>query len=622
MFNKLKRFFIGKPLSNEALHDEKLGVGWGLPILSSDAISSVAYAGQEMLMVLIPAIGMLAFGQLTILSSAIIGLLVLLVFSYRQTIQSYPNGGGAYIVSKENLGTIAGVTAGAALSVDYILTVAVSVSSGVEQIASAFSVLKPYSVLLTVGFILIIMLGNLRGIRESSKVFGIPAYLFIFALGSMIVVGFIKVANGFVPTVPEIQKAAEPLTLLLLLKAFSSGCTALTGVEAVSNAVPNFKDPAPKHAKQVLLLLAIIIFVLFGGTSIIANIYRVVPGDKAMLVLIAEEVFGNGSFMYYFLTATTFIILILAANTAYSGFPMLISVVSKDGYAPRQLSLRGDKLAYDNGIIVLSIVSILLVIGFNAKVSSLIGLYAIGVFISFTLSQSGMFIKWLREKGDHWQIKAAVNGFGAIVTSVVVVIIAIAKFSEGAYLVVVLIPVLVVLMLKTKKHYESVRQQLRLAPEEYEIFHTDKKTYNNHIIVPIESVNKSSMRALRYAYTINKEANISAFSVAIDEESAKIIQEKYKKFNIDVPLEVVFSPYREIVEPLLEFIEKREFNIKKGDMVTVILPKFAVKKWWHSLMHNNTIKYIEKQLLKHKHIVVSIMPLQLKDDADVIVEKK
>lgn len=612
--NRLKRFFVGSPLDNNAINDEKYGILWGLPILASDAISSVAYAGQEMLMVLIPAVGILAYKQLSIVSFGIIGLLFILMLSYRQTIENYPNGGGAFIVSKENLGVIAGVTAGSALSIDYILTVAVSVSSGVEQITSAFPVLRQYygSIIISVLLVLLMMVGNLRGIRESSKVFGLPAYAFIFALLAMLVTGFYKFfVLHYVPTAVDLKSTAEPLGLLLLLKAFSSGCTALTGIEAVSNAVPNFKKPATKHAKTVLLLLSLIILVLFGGVSILANIYQVVPGEKAMLILMAQQIFGVG-FMYYFLTATTFIILIMAANTAYSGFPMLISVMAKEGYAPRQLGMRGDRLAYDNGIIVLTVVAIILIIAFKANVSSLIGLYAIGVFISFTLSQAGMFVKWCSDKGKNWQLKAFINGLGALLTSIAVIIIAVEKFNQGAWLVVLLIPIMIFAILKVKRHYTSVYKQLRIKPEEYDKFDMNSKKYNNHIIVPIESINHSSVRALKYAKTISD--NIIAFNVAIDEEAANELRVKYEKLNSGVPLIVQFSPYREIVDPLLKFIASEEYAYKNGDIITVILPQFKVNKWWHNILHNNTEYFIRKQLLKHKHIVVSTIPLQLKND--------
>ena len=621
MFKKIRRVLVGRPLKNEALNEQRLGVTWGLPILSSDAISSVAYAGQDVLVILLPLIGVLAYKQLTYVSFAIIALLFILMFSYRQTIDSYPNGGGAYIVAKENLGIGAGVAAGAALSVDYVLTVAVSISSGIQQFTTAFTSFRPYAVPLAGLMIFLLMLGNLRGLRESSRIFGIPPYLFILGIVAMIVYGVVKVkALGYTPVEPTIQSVGEPITIILMLKAFSGGCTALTGVEAVSNAVPNFKSPSTKYAKLVLLILSLIILALFGGSSVLANLYHVDPrGGNAMLVMIAEQVFGRG-FMYYYIMATTFIILVMAANTAYAGFPMLISIMAKEGYAPRQLSMRGDRLSYDNGIIMLSIFSILLIIGFNADVTKLLGLYAIGVFISFTLSQSGMFMKWFKYKGKNWHYKAAVNGFGAVVTSIVVVIIAFTKFKEGAWMVVILIPVLMLLMFKVKKHYTAVNKQLKMQPEEIANFDINQSVYRNRVIVPIESINRSSIRALRYAKTISN--NISAFTVVIDEADAARIKEKFEMLNTGIPLIVKYSPFRRVVDPLLQFIESAEYDYQTGDMITVILPQFAVKKWWHRALHNNTRYYVEKELLKHKHIVVSVMPLQLKDDDYVLNNKK
>ena len=605
-------------MKTSALKGEKLGILWGLPILSSDAISSVAYAGQEILLVLIPAVGVAAYAQMSVLSWCIIGLLMILMISYRQTIDSYPSGGGAFIVAKENLGNIAGMVAGAALAVDYILTVAVSVSSGVEQITSAFKDLRPYSVTIAVILVLVLMVGNLRGIRESSKFFGVPAYAFIIGILALIIGGAFKLANGYVPSEPDYAKPLGTITMLLMLKAFASGCTALTGVEAVSNAVPNFKDPSTKYAKTVLLLLAMIILVLFGGTSVIANYYHVIPGENgAMLILIAEEIFGH-TFFFYYITATTFMILILAANTAYSGFPMLIAVMAKEKYAPQQLSMRGDKLSYDNGILVLSIVSILLIVVFKANVTSLIGLYAIGVFISFTLSQTGMFIKWKREKSSNWHYKAAINGFGAVLTSIVVVIIAFAKFKEGSWIVIILIPVLVFLQKKIYTHYVAVREQLKIKGSEYEEVDFCELEYRNKIIVPIESVNKASVRALRYAKTICDE--VVAFTVVLSDEEAWEMQEKYNKLNTNIPLVIKLSPYRKVVEPLLRYIESSEYDHEPGDMITVLLSSFVVKKWWHRLLHGNTRKYIEKKLLTHKHIVVSTMPLQLKDDKEISMQ--
>lgn len=622
MLQRTKRFLIGKPLKTSALKGEKLGVVWGLPILSSDAISSVAYAGQEMLIVLIPAIGVLAYSQITILSGCIIGLLFLLMISYRQTIDCYPGGGGAFVVAKENIGVTAGMVAGAALAVDYILTVAVSISSGVEQVTSAFGFMKPYAVVFAVAMVILLMIGNLRGIRESSKLFGIPAYAFIVGILALIVFGTFKLMTGFEPPKPNLDPI-EPLktiSILIMLKAFASGCTALTGIEAVSNAVPNFKDPAPKHAKTVLLLLSMIILVLFGGTAILATHYQVVPGDNgAMLILMAQEIFGK-TFMYYYITATTFIILILAANTAYAGFPMLIAVMSKENFAPKQLSRRGDKLSFDNGIVVLSLISILLIVAFKANVSHLIGLYAIGVFISFTLSQSGMFLRWRRLKEKNWHWKAAVNGTGAVVTGIVVCVIAVAKFTEGSWIVVVLIPVMVFLINKVYIHYMATKEQLKLSEAELSELDFSKKSYTNRIIVPIENINRASVRALRYANMICD--NVTAFHVSVDEEGAKSIQDDFAKLNTNIPLVVKLSPYRKVVEPLMRFIESAEYDYEEGDMITVLMADIEPHKGWQNILHSRTRLYVERKLLKHKHIVVSAMPLQLRDDKYFLKFKK
>lgn len=623
MSRNLKRFIIGRPLKNEDLGDEKYNVLWGLPILASDALSSVAYASEEILLVLIPVIGALAYPNLTYIAGAIIALVIILAFSYRQTIQNYPNGGGAYIVAKENLGIYAGVTAGAALSVDYILTVAVSVSSGVAQITSAFPKLAPYTVPICIGTILLLMIGNLRGIRESAKIFSLPAYAFIFAVLAMLVCGFIKLRGGYEPPVPEALATGGPfgpVTIFLLLRAFSNGCSALTGVEAVSNAVPNFKEPSTKHAKTVMSLLALLVIVLFGGTTLLASNFHAVPNHgKTVIIQIAEQIFDHG-FMFYYVMTSTFVILAMAANTAYSGFPLLVSVIAKEGYAPRQLSMRGDRLSFSNGIILLSVVSSLLIIIFNANVSHLIGLYAIGVFISFTLSQSGMFMRWIKKREGNWVPKAIINGFGALITAIVVVIIAFTKFSEGAWIVVFLIPILITMMVKVKKHYKAVSQQLRLSNEELATIDIPHDTYRNRVIVPIESINKASIRALRYARTISQ--NVVAFNVSIDEESGEKLKSKYAFLKTDIPLIVKYSPFRKVVEPLLKFIESEEYDYQKGDMITVILPQFTVKSWWHTILHNHSRVFIERELMKHKHIVVSTMPLQLKSDDLVLGKSK
>ena len=620
----IKRFLIGKPLKNEELKGEKLNVLWGLPLLSSDAISSVAYAGQEILLVLLPVLGMLAFRQMAYISFAIIVLLAILTLSYIQTIESYPNGGGAFIVAKENIGLIAGVTAGSALSIGYILTVAVSIASGVDQIASAFPVLKPYTIYMCVLLILFMTLGNLRGIKESAKIFSLPTYLFIFSIIAMLIVGLIKILNGYVPEPIAITKTSvEPLSqsvyLFLILKAFTNGCAALTGVEAVSNAVPSFKKPSVRNAKKVLILLSTFVLIVFGGTSIIANFYPVDPSKGALLIQIAELVFGR-NLAFYIITALSFLILVLAANTAYVGFPNLISVMAKEGYVPKQLNMRGDRLSFSNGIIVLSVISILLIIVFKADVTSLIGLYAIGVFISFTLSQTGMLFKWVKGKGNNWISKSIINGFGAFVTFLIVIVIAITKFAQGAWIVVIIIPIMIFAMLKIKKHYNAIVKQLKMTPEELSDVHIKHNVYRNRVIVPIESINKASIRALRYAATISD--NVVAFNVSIDEEQAKKVSERFKLLDSDIQLIIKYSPFRRVVDPLLKFIDSTEYDYQKGDIITVILPQFVVRSWWNKILHNQTRVFIERELMKHyKHIVVSTMPLQLKDDDQVIKTK-
>ncbi len=618
MFQWIKKVLIGRPLRNEAIHGEKYKVLWGLPILASDSISSVGYAGEEILIALVPVIGALSFMYLTYISLAIIALLVILTFSYSQTISAYTGGGGAYIVASDNLGHVAGVTAGTSLAIDYILTVAVSISSGIAQLTSAFHSLAPYHVLICIVVLLFIMIGNLRGIKESSRMFSIPTYLFIIGSLAMIIIGIVKIRLGVAhPVEPIMQmKANGAVSIFLILKAFSNGCTALTGVEAVSNAVPNFDKPAAKHAKKTLWLLSLFVLLIFGGISILANLYHIVPVEgKTVLNQIAFNVFGN-NLMFYFYTATSILILVMAANTAYSDFPLLMSIMGKDGYVPRQFSMRGDRLSFSNGIIVLSAIAAILIIVFRGDVALLLPLYAIGAFSSFTLSQFGMVMRWRRIKGKWWRLKAFINGFGTLTTAVVVLIIAFEKFKSGAWIVIIITPVLLMMFMRIKKHYVALAKQLEIKESDLKGFSIEKSCYKNLVIVPLESINQSSLRALRFAKTISDK--VIAFNISIDEEQANKIKGKYSMINTDIPLIVKYSPYRKVVSPLLKFIESTEYDYEKGDMITVILPQFTVKSWWQKIMHNNTSFFIRKELLKHKHIVVATMPLQLKNDKSVL----
>lgn len=614
MIDKVKKVLIGKPLENEALGGEKYKVFWGLPILASDPISSVGYAGEEILLTLVPVIGLLSFTYLTYISLVIILLLCILTFSYSQTISTYTSGGGAYVVAGDNLGPTAGIAAGTALAIDYILTVSVSISSGIAQLTSAFGFLEPYRIPICMLILALIMLGNLRGLKESARIFSIPTYAFIVGSLAMIIVGIIKFKLGIVAAQEPAAslKMSGEVTAFLLLKAFSSGCTALTGVEAVSNAIPNFKDPASKHAKTTLYFLSLFVLLIFGGISVLANIFHIVPMEgKTVLNQIAGVVFGNG-FMFYFYTATSILILVLAANTAYSGFPLLMSVMGKDGYVPRQFSMRGDRLSFSNGIIALSIIAGFLIVIFKGEVTLLIPLYAIGAFASFTLSQFGMFVRWCKQKGRHWQWKAFINGFGAFTTALALIIIGFEKFIYGAWIVIIVIPLLVLLFARIKKHYVAMSKQLKMTSEEINELNIREGAYQNRVIVPLQSVNRASVRALRYAKTISN--HVVAFNVSIDEDQKREMQQKYLRLNTDIPLVVRYSPFRRVVAPLLEFIKSEEYNWQKGDMITVILPKFTVTSWWQNLLHNHTTFFIEKELLKHKHIVVAVMPLQLKSD--------
>jgi amino acid transporter len=610
MYSIFKRLLIGKSLKTSQLKHEKFNVIWGLPILSSDAISSVAYAGEEILLVLIPVIGLAAYTNLFYISLAIIFLLCLLVFSYRQTIDSYPNGGGSYIVAKDNLGHLPSLVAGASLSIDYVLTVAVSASSGTAAITSAFSALYPHRVIITVAMILLLTLGNLRGLKDSSKLFGVPTYLFIFSILSMIGTGIFKYyVLGIHPTqvTGQLTQQAGSVSIFLLLKAFSNGCTALTGVEAVSDGIPNFKEPAQKNAKIVLGLLAFLVFIIFGGSSFLATLYRVVPvHGKTVISQIAVAVFGQG-FMFYMMQATTALILILAANTAFSDFPLLLSYVSRDGYMPRQLSHRGERLSFSNGIKLLAFAAIILVIIFNSDVHALIPLYAVGVFISFTISQSGMFMRWIRLKSPNWHYKAAVNGTGAAITFITVIIIGVNKFKDGAWIVLILIPVIMTIMLLVKSHYNRVANELSLSVKQFE--DVEESEDMDHVIVLVDSLNQASIKAINYGKKISK--NIVAFHVSIDEDATDKLKEKWQDVEPGIPLIIKQSPYRDIYMPLREFIDSEEHESVAGELITIIMPQFIVKSFWQNVLHGQTALLLKNKLLRDRHIAVITIPYTL-----------
>lgn len=610
---KLGKLLFGNSLKTEELKNEKFNIFWGLPILSSDAISSVAYAGEEILWVLVPLLGLMSYKYMFYAALCIVFLMFLLIFSYRQTIDNYPNGGGSYIVAKDNLGTIPGLTAGAALSIDYVLTVAVSTCAGTAAITSAVPSLLKYKVLITVSLIIFMTLGNLRGIRESSKMFGIPTYLFIISVGAMIITGIVKVyILGHSPhAVSPIPEAAGDIGLFLFLKAFASGCTALTGIEAVSNGIPNFKEPSQKNAKIVLGLLAAIVLFIFGGLSYLATLYHAVPSSsKTVVSQIAVQIFGQTA-MYYIIQITTAIILIMAANTAFAGYPLLLALISKDGFAPRQFTKRGKRLGFSNGILLLSASACFLVLIFNGDTHLLMPLYAVGVFISFTLSQAGMFTKWVREKGPSWKYKAFINGLGAAVTFLTVIIIGVTKFFHGAWIVSIFIPLLVILMLRIRRHYASVADQLKLEinkkPKEI-----DFAAQKRYAIVPIDTLNKSFLKALNYARSISD--NIIVFHVSVDDEATEKLLKKWDSYNVGIPIIVKKSPYRNLVGPLVSFIQSEEYAADHNDTVTVVIPQFVVGKWWCNVLHNQTALFVKGMLLKERNIAIVTIPYIIEEE--------
>jgi len=607
MLRKLKDLLVGRSLKSTEAESEKFSVLWGLPILSSDAISSVSYACEEILMVLVPALGMAAYQPLLGAAAAIIVLLFILVFSYRQTIDNYPNGGGSYSVASDNLGHIPGLVAAASLSIDYVLTVAVSASSGVAAITSAFPELLPHKTALALLIIALLTLGNLRGIRESSVMFGVPTYLFIGTILAMIVVGLFKVVVlgvAPVPTAPVTQPLGD-LTLVLFLRAFSSGCTALTGVEAVSNGIPNFRQPQQKHAKTVLMLLSLIVLLIFGGVCTLAAVYKVTPAENVTVVAqIATQVFGAKSVMFYAVQATTAIILIMAANTAFADLPLLLSLLARDGYMARQFRHRGARLSFSNGIMLLFIIASLLVVSFHADTHQLIPLYAVGVFLSFTLSQAGMFKRWITRREGNWRHKALINGFGMVVTAVTCVIIAVTKFAHGAWMVIVLIPLLVLFMLRIKRHYTHVRENLMIKESaESLIFDAPPK---GHIIIPVQSINKSFIKALNYALSLSGEKEV--YHVSTDAEATEKLRHQYAQLGIDVPLVIEEAPYRNVNEVLLGHVKQRHAALGKHEMLTVVLPQFIIPKWWNNPLHNQTARLLKSSLFRLRNIAVITIP--------------
>jgi amino acid transporter len=600
-----KRLLVGKPIPSSLAHHERFSRITGLAVLSSDALSSVAYATEEVLRVLVlVSLGALTFS--TPISIVIATILAIVVFSYRQTIHAYPSGGGAYIVAKENIGETAGLIAAAALLIDYVLTVAVSIAAGVAAITSAWPVWAPYRVELALGFVLMLAVGNLRGLRESGNIFSVPTYFFIIGMLAMIGMGGWHMAMGTViPVVtPEpLKPIGETLTLIVLLTAFANGCTAMTGVEAVSNGVPAFRKPESHNAASTMAAMAVLAITMFMGVSILAHAYGVVPSEsETVLSQIARGVFGGRGVPYYLLQVGTMAILVLAANTAYADFPRLSSILARDKFLPRQLMSQGDRLAFSNGILGLSGFAAVLLVIFGGDTHALIPLYMIGVFVSFTLSQAGMVVRWRRLRTPHWHTSAFINGLGAVVTGLVLIVVAITKAPEGAWIIILLIPVHVLFFKASKRHYDEVASQLTMRG-----FSAEKPRHNT-VLIPVSGVQRAVIGALDYARTLS--GDVRAVYVGIDAAATEAMQRDWAIWGRDVPLVVLASPYRSLLEPLLDYIKSIESERPDG-FVTIVLPEFVPARWWHHLFHNQSALRIKGALLFRKNTVVTSVPFQL-----------
>ncbi len=643
----VKRLLVGRALRNEQASHERLTKKTALAVFSSDALSSTAYATEEILLVLAVAAAATSGASFTYVVPISIGIAVLLgivATSYRQTIHAYPSGGGAYIVAKENLGTTPGLIAAASLLVDYVLTVSVSIAAGVAAITSAvqgtsYAWLEQHKVILCLVFVAFIAIANLRGVRESGALFATPTYVFVISFLFMIAFGlfhyFTYGGAAAVPTTAELRTAEgysfQPLTLFLLLGAFSNGCAALTGIEAISNGVQAFKKPEAQNAATTLIWMALLLTTMFLGTSVMAYLYQVHPKQSETVISQFARIMFTGSlgWFYYVIQAATAAILVLAANTAFADFPRLSSLLARDRFLPRQFANRGDRLVFSNGIVILAIFSGLLVIAFAGDTSRLIPLYAVGVFLSFTLSQTGMVVHWLRERAKlrrgvepqaeseersyfvsdevtapaNWKKSLVINGIGALATFIVLCVFIATKFIHGAWIVVVVIPLLVLLFKAIHKHYLMVAKQL--STEGLQPLPTVKHT----VIVPISGLHRGVVYALRYARSIATD-KVQAVYVDFEEEATATLKDKWERWGAGVQLVVLRSPYRELTRPLLRHIN-RVAKENGNEIITVVLPEFIPAKWWQHFLHNQSSLLLKGSLLFKKGVIVTSVPYHL-----------
>ena len=613
MFRMLRHFLIGKPLHNEELSEEKLPKWKALAIFSSDALSSVAYGPEQILLVLsIP--GLVAYGFLGPIALAILALLFIVTISYSQVAKVNPGGGGSYSVAIKNLGEIPALVAASALFADYTLTVAVSVSAGTVAIISAFPQFAHHEVMIDLLVLLgILMIVNLRGVRESSTAFVFPTYAFILGILMLIISGVYQALTGVAPIIPQesLQRQFDWTMLGLILRAFANGCSSMTGVEAISNGVPMFKKPEVKNAQVTTYLMSGLLGLMFLGITFLLMHYHINPlAEVTALSQLAEITLGRG-WIYYYIQITTMLILYLAANTSFNGLPPLLSILAKDGYMPRYLGARGERLNFSNGIILLTIIAAILIVLYQGNIEHLISLYAIGVFLSFTIAQAGMVVHWHREKTSGCLPRAMLNAFGAIVTGIIVLIIGFTKFIYGAWLVVIFIPFMVKTFKQIKSHYMDMAEQLHLPVSELNPdIEANLKIGKNIVIMPIASPTLLVAETMKYAKSISTD--ILVINVVTDEATGQKNQAKWQNWNPGVELITIYSPYRMVNRPILNFINEVASKKNPEDFITVLIPEFETKKWWHRVLHNQTGFILRTLLILKENVIVTTIPFHLK----------
>ena len=627
LMRAVKRTIIGAPIATAHQAHERLTKVKALAVFSSDALSSVAYATEAILIALVAG-GPTALQYVLPIGVAITLLLFVVATSYRQTIFGYPNGGGSYIVSKDNLGTVPGLVAGAALLIDYVLTVAVSVSAGVSAVTSAFPGLHVYQVEICLGAIAVICILNLRGVRESGTIFAIPTYCFITIMLGMIAFGLVRLLTGNLAPVenpPEamaaLRSGAQAVGLFFLLNAFAQGCSAMTGVEAISNGIPAFKKPESKNAATTLVWMATLLGAMFVGTTILAKWMDIVPREgETVLSVLGMAIFGPG-FFFQFLTWSTFLILVLAANTSFADFPRLASIMARDKFLAGQFAFRGDRLAFTNGIILLGGLAAVLVVIYGGSEQAMIPLYAVGVFLSFTLSQAGMVRHWYKERSANWRRSMALNAIGAVTTAVVLAVIVSSKFIHGAWMVVCLIPVLVGIFLFIERHYRKVREELAVDPTRPDSSDLNPELLEHTVVIPVAGLNRAALRAVAYARSLTGQvdhpdeeghAHVVAVHVTDDVEEGEALKETWDRAGIGAPLVVLESPYRSLVGPLMQYINALERQQPEGRaIVTILLPEFIPAHWWEYLLHTQTALRLKGALLFRARTAVTSVPYHL-----------